>query len=194
MLSVLFVGSIVFQLLAYAIYGYQAFHEKIRPNRWSWIIFGGSTLLEALTFGAITDDPLKAMIFYISSVACIIVTLTILVRGVWKWPSITEWFCLTASIIALIIWQWGGEVFVAHLILIVAIPISFLPTYIDAWKRPHHENTLAWPFWSIGDFLALVIIVSRFDKIEELPYILTETTCHVAVWLIVRNRLTKTKK
>jgi hypothetical protein len=181
-------------IVAYITYYDQVVEESTRPNRWSWLIWSAATLVEALTYDAVNPDVMKALVFFISAGFCILLTLTIWRKSVWKLPTWEEGFCTFAVITALVVWFQFQQALLAHVIMVLAVPVSFLPTWRDAWNTPEHERPLAWALWSLGDFLTLLLILGRFETFENLPYIVVELGCHFMTWqIIVWRRNAKTR-
>ncbi len=185
-MDIILVGvSSIFTISAYVIYFKQTNEHSISPNRWSWLVWGIATILETLTYSEISDDFWKVITFYISSISCILLTLLIWKRSKWIKPDWTEVVSVTLSFIAIFIWLAFGYTLIAHYVLLVSLPIAFIPTYKDAYINYHREDSNAWLFWSISDFLILILVLTRLNTINELPYILIEFLCHIATFLIV---------
>jgi hypothetical protein len=186
--------SLIFGIIAYAQYFKDTIKESIQPNRWSWLIWSVSTLVEALTYGATSGDFLKAFIFYTSAACCLIVTSLIWLRSTWQKPSWTEFFCVFISIFALILWLYFRLTVWAHLLTVIALPVGFIPTWQSAWKNFLHENSLSWLYWTVGDFLAVAFVLSRLSKNIELPFVIMEALCQGAVLTIIILRKRKARK
>ncbi|MES2994915.1 MAG: hypothetical protein V4681_02710 [Patescibacteria group bacterium] len=171
------------------------------PNRWSWLIWGVTTIVEALTFQAISEgatvieNVLKTSVFYVSGICCILVTIRIWRKAEWKMPQWNEVISVIASLAAIVLWVIYHEAWWAHVVAIVAIPVSFIPSWIDARRNPEAEQSRAWGLWTLGDALTFGGILLLIDTDKELPYIITEFGCHAAMWLLVwRTRLCATAK
>jgi hypothetical protein len=119
---------------------------------------------------------------------CIIATIAVWRKGKWETPSLTEILCVVVSVVAVILWLYYRLTWWAHLLMIAAIPVSFIPTYLNAWKNYKHEDTPSWLFWTIGDTCALLLVLSRLDKYEEIPYASVEALCHALVLILILAR------
>lgn len=185
--SVMLIAAIAFGIAAYVEYFRDIQNEVITPNRWSWLIWSVATAMEALTYEAVSDDWVKGIAFFISAMCCFWVTILIWRKATWKKPDWTEIVSIVASGLALVIWLQFQLTLWAHLLMVLAVPIAFLPTWKSATKNPKNEKSRAWGLWSIGDLLTLLVILVRLDKVEELPFILVEFACHAVVWQMQRK-------
>lgn len=174
--------------IAYLLYMKDLVWGETSPNRWSWFIWTVSTAVEAMTYQEVSGDWMKSAIFYLSAFFCLLVTASIWLKGKWKWPSVSEFLCLAASVAALVLWLYYGEAGIAHWVAIGAVPIAFIPTWRGALKNPASEKSLAWPLWSLADFIVLLVIVTRLEHVDELPYATIEFFCHFLTWSLVRRR------
>ncbi len=180
----------IFAILGYRNYFKKISSNEIQPNRWSWLIWSFATILETITYDAVSEDPIKSIIFYIASVSCVIITIKIWNKSARKKPDdASEIFSVVMCLVAVIIWVSFNSAWWAHLVLLVSLPIAFIPTYKDAWKNYKSENCAAWWLWSIGDLFALLLILLRFDKAQEVPYAVIEFVCHALVVAIVVMRM-----
>lgn len=188
------VAAAAVTILAYIIYFVNLVWGETAPNRWSWLIWSGATLIEALTFNEVSGDSLQGSIFFISSACCFIITLAIWVRSKWKWPSFWELVCLVASAAALVLWLHYGLTLIAHLVMVAAVPVAFIPTWLAASADARKEKTSAWMIWTVGDALTLWLILSRLKEFDELPFIIMELLCHAGTWLLISYLLTRSPK
>lgn len=188
---VLFLISAILGVVAYVFYFKDTNRSSIKPNKWSWLIFSITTLLEALTFNEVSGDLLKSSVFFVSAFCCVAVTILIWSRAEWQKPDWTEWFCLVASAVAVVVWIGFGDAWWAHLIMIISVPIAFLPIYREAISNWQSEYTPAWSLWTLGDLAALILVLYRLDIIEEVPYALVEMLAHATVWYLVMKHRRK---
>lgn len=180
--------AIIIGVIGYGWYFKDVAASEIKPNRWSWLIWSAATLIEAFTFDAVSGDFFKSSIFFASAICCWMITLLIWSRSVWAWPDWTELGCVAFSVVSLVVWLVYSEALWAHLLMVVALPVAFVPTWRSAYRSPGHEMSPAWAIWSIGDLIALSQVVMRLNGWEELPFILMEFACHFSIWLTVTWR------
>ncbi len=165
-----------------------------RPNRWSWLIWCLTSYVEVATFKGISADWLKVIPLATTPIAC-----TILFWKVWKmredkWESrldrLIDICSVTASISAIVIWVCFQEKLWAHIIMIVAVPVSYIPTWRSIPKETHSGWERSWMLWTIMDALNLVLNIHRLNSLAELPYVTTELICHGSVWFLISRRST----
>ena len=181
----LLLASAGFGVAAYSFYFKDTVSAEIKPNRWSWLIWSITTAVESVTYHEVSGDWMKSTVFFLSAVCCGVVTARIWTKSKWQTPDWSEVVSIVASLGALGIWFKYRDVLGAHYLVVGALPIAFFPTWKEAWKDFGKEFTWAWPLWTIGDFFAILLILSRFEKREELPYAVMECLCHLVVWGIV---------
>jgi len=134
----------------------------------------------------VSEGRIKSSIFYISALCCVVLTIKIWSGSTWQRPKWNEIACLIASLTAVIVWVIFKQNTLAHFIAVGALPIAFIPTWKDAWDDWRKEDSASWALWSIGDMLAIAVVLSDLKSREELPYAVMEFICHAGVWLIVR--------
>ena len=183
---VMLAAAIAFSLAAYIQYFRDTANGIVAPNRWSWLIWSIATTVEALTYVAISGDWVKSAVFFIAAFSCIGITVLIWTKARWETPSLTEIVCVVASGLALILWLQFQFTLFAHLLMVLSVPIAFIPTWRSALTNPSNERSRAWGLWSFADLLTLIVILLRLTAVEELPFIIVEFASHATVWGIVR--------
>ncbi|MDT8759690.1 SET domain-containing protein [Sphingomonas psychrotolerans] len=185
-LDIWFALAIGLSLSGYAVYLLGLRRHTVQPNRASWLIWAAATSLEALTYAAVNPGAPQALVFAVSAVACLAVTLGIWRRSAWAPPSPTETFCIAASLTALLLWLVFREAFWAHMLAVAAVPVSFWPTWASLWADRARERSPAWGLWTFGDLATLLIAVRGPEPgVAELAYILVELLCHASVWFLI---------
>lgn len=181
-----FLLAIGFSFAGYATYLIGLRRELVEPNRASWLIWSAATTLEALTYAAVNPGAPQGWVFALSSVACIMVTIGIWRRSSWAPPSATETFCIAASLTALMLWLVFREAFWAHMLVVLAVPVSFWPTWASVWADRSRERSPAWGLWTFGDLATLLIAVRATQPgLAELAYVIVELLCHASVWFLI---------
>lgn len=189
MTVVLLIWISVFQGIGYFRYFSEIVRGQIKPNKWSWLIWSGTIVVETLTYGAVVDDIYKTAAFFVSVVACVIVTIAIWSKSVWEKPTKVEIFSTVASILSILIWIKYDSAVWAHILITIALPIAFVPSFQDAWKDYKKEDIYAWQFWSIGDFIVILLILARKTSNPfDFPYAIIEFACHAVMWTAIAIR------
>lgn len=174
-----------FSIAGYVFYYFAIKKDTISPNRWSWIIWAVATLVETLTYHESFGSLFESSIFYISSTACIVITLLIWRVAKWKKPDGTEIFSVIACVLSMIVWYLYQTAFWAHIIMLIALPVAFIPTFKSARIDYKHEDTPAWGLWTIGDLFCFFFIFLENKTQEELYYISIEFFCHCSIFVLV---------
>jgi len=171
-------------MIAYGIYYKDIKSSSIQPNKWVWMTFGITTIMEALTYSEVSSGPAR-VIFFISAGCCLVVTWLIWSRAKWDKPSWEEFFCLAACVLAVILWLGFQETLWAHMLMVISVPVAFIPSYREVFKDHVSEDTHAWMIWTIGDMLALVLILGTRSDWESFPYAVVEAMSHAGMWIMV---------
>lgn len=192
-------AAVAVGVLAYWNYFRDIAVKETKPNRWSWLAWSITTLVEAFTFNAVNEDWTKSVPFFVSGICCVIVTLRIWNRAAWKWPNPTEALCILASLGAVVLWLRYDQAVWAHLVTILAVPIAFIPTWATTKENPRAEDSSAWWLWTIGDALALTFILMQpgvpgAEEWMDKPYAVIELLCHASTAILVSVLLIRQKR
>jgi hypothetical protein len=180
------IGAIVLAAAGYATYLLALTRHLVEPNRTSWLIWATATGVEAGTYAAVNPGAPQAVVFALSTVACVIVTAAMWRRSRWRAPDPLEIACLVACLGAIALWLFFKETFWAHMLVVAAVPISFWPTWASVREDRTRELTPAWGLWTLGD-LATLMVATRDAPIglAEHGYVFVELVCHASVWLMI---------
>ena len=178
--------AVVLSLAGYGIYLVGLRRHLVEPSRASWLIWSVATGVEAATYLAVNPGQPQGLIFVLSAVSCLVVTLSMWGRSRWSTPSATEAVCMTASLAAIVLWIPLKETFWAHMLVVAAVPLGFWPTWASVFEDRARERSPAWGLWTLGD-LATLIIATRTPGfgVGEYAYIFVELLCHASVWFMV---------
>lgn len=181
-----FLIAIAANFTGYVVYLTGLRRQLVQPNRASWLIWSAATLVEASTYAAVNPGAAQSIVFLISSAACLIVTLGIWRQSAWSPPSRSETICMIACLGALLLWLAFRSAFWAHMLVVVAVPISFWPTWESVAQDRARERSPAWGLWTIGD-LATLLVAARSEDINlaGYAYIFVEVACHASVWFMI---------
>jgi glucan phosphoethanolaminetransferase (alkaline phosphatase superfamily) len=192
MIQLLVIIAIVSTVAAYWVYRNEISKEgDMSPNRWSWLIWGFTTIIEAATFYAVSKSMTQSIVLFVSTFACIVVALSVWNRQQWKRPTWTEIASVVMSIGAIGIWLLFKQDWWAHVLVIIAVPVSFLPTWATLRTGESKEVVMPWLLWTIGDALTLIVILITLDDPKEIPYMVVETICHASVLLVALKQRCK---
>ena len=173
-------------IAAYGFYWWGIKRQLVRPNRSSWLIWSAITTVEALTYQAVNEGLLQNIIFFINAASCLFITFAIWRQSAWQKPSSAEYLCMALSLFAMILWLGFQAELWAHLLVVAAVPLGFIPTWVSALQDKRRENSPAWGLWCLADLSTLtLILLSAQSHGMDLPYILIELACHVVVWVVI---------
>ena len=181
-----FIVAVALSLAGYGVYLAGLRRHLVEPSRASWLIWAVATGVEAATYLAVNPGQSQGLIFVLSAVSCIVVTLAMWRRSRWNRPSTTETVCMAASLAAVILWLPLKETFWAHMLVVAAVPLGFWPTWASVFEDRARERSPAWGLWTLGD-LATLIVATRTQGfgVGEYAYIFVELLCHASVWFMV---------
>lgn len=184
--DVWFLIAMTFSFAAYGVYLLGLRRATVRPNRASWLIWSASAAAEALTYAAVNPGSPQGWVFILSAVCCLIVTAFLWRGSNWVPPTTIEAFCMSACLIALLIWVAFREAYWAHMLVVAAVPVSFWPTWVSVWKDRSAERSPAWGLWTVGD-LATLLVAARAGGSgpDEFAYIFVELACHASIWFMI---------
>lgn len=174
---------------AYILYGLGVRRGLVEPNRASWLIWSATTFTEALTYNAVNQGAAQNIVFFGSAIACIMVTLSVWRHSTWERPTTLESVSMAAATAAIILWLGWNEAWWAHLLMLVMIPVSFLPTLASIARNRESENSPAWGLWAIADFSLLgYVLLTTNGRGGDIPYVVCELLCHLTVWGMIGFR------
>ncbi|PAX08558.1 SET domain-containing protein [Sphingomonas lenta] len=180
------IGAIALAAGGYATYLLALTRNLVEPNRTSWLIWAAATGVEAGTYAAVNPDAPQAIVFALSTVACVVVTAAMWRRSRWRAPDPLEIACLVACLGAITLWVFFRQAFWAHMLVVAAVPVSFWPTWASVREDAGRERTPAWGLWTLGDFATLVVATRAAPiGLEEHGYVFVELVCHASVWLMI---------
>ncbi len=181
-----FIVAMMLSLSGYGIYLAGLRRHLVEPSRASWLIWAVATGVEAATYAAVNPGEMQGLIFAVSAMACLVVTLAMWRRSRWTRPSPTETTCMAASLAAVILWLPLKETFWAHMLVVAAVPLGFWPTWVSVWEDRGRERSPAWGLWTLGDLATLIVATrSAGSGIGEYAYVMVELLCHASVWFMV---------
>ncbi|WP_258043073.1 SET domain-containing protein [Sphingomonas sp. NBWT7] len=170
----------------YAIYLAGLRQRLVEPNRASWLIWGTSTTIEAVTYAALNPRTPQSYVFLLSAAACLGIALALWRRSRWSAPDTVESLCMGASLAAIVLWLVFREAFWAHMLVVAVVPISFWPTWRSAIADRARERSPAWGLWTVGDLATLLLATrSGSQDVGEYAYVFVELVCHASVWFII---------
>jgi hypothetical protein len=125
------------------------------------------------------------MYFIVSSLCCIFITEKIWKFSSWKGVSRAQKNALVFYSLSIAIWPLFHLPFIAHLLLLIIIPVTFFPIYISAFRNYKTENSIPWLLWSVSDLMIIITIFLKMNTVQELPYAIVNFICPFTVFAII---------
>jgi hypothetical protein len=172
------VSALVLHLIAYGFYAHEVFHERIRPNVITWLmwLFGG--VVELVTYNAIVGShwSTNALPF-----ACVLgiggITIAIAIaqlrnrrnRTQYRYhrPVLSDYFLVLFDASAVLYWIFGGNAVIANALAVSTSIITFIPLWRTTYLDPDGEQNLPWIIWSIA-YLCMFFAVYLGESSSEI--------------------------
>ncbi|MFH0891151.1 MAG: hypothetical protein V1867_00055 [Candidatus Falkowbacteria bacterium] len=161
LILVIGISAAVLHAVAYILYNLQTKRNQSKPNVASWSIWAFLAILNAFSFHKMSGNALLTLQFFTASVACALTFAHALISGKFAWPKFLEWICLSLGLIAALVWWKFQNATGANMIVIVALIISFIPTWQGVLNDPFIEMPHAWVIWTAAYCLTTLNIVIK---------------------------------
>lgn len=152
------------------------------PNAASWTLWVVIVVLNAVSYGIMTGDSVKAYLLFASSLGVIAVFVNAFRRGAFK--PLSEWDRTTffIGIIAIVVWWRFNSATYGNIILQFAFFISFIPTLRSVIKDPLCEPPIPWFLWGISIAGMLVVVLLRWQgQLQDLIYPIQGSILHTLI-------------
>lgn len=177
------------QVAAFVVYNRNMIKGSSTPNATTWSLWAFLTGLNAASYAAMTGDLAKYFLPIASAVATIFTFGYALMRG--KFGKIDAWdrLVLVLGIVAGFVWWWRQSAEYANMLVVLAIAISFWPTYRGVWRDPTLERPAPWFLWTSAYVLFAVTVVLRWrGEYQDLLLPVSFALLHGVVGMLVMLR------
>jgi hypothetical protein len=173
-----------------AIIGYVIYYLNIKTtgivfNRLAWIVASVSISLETITYCVVSNDYVRSFYFIVSALCIILITIKIWKFAKWDSSSQVQKYSLVFYSLSIAIWPLFDLPFIAHLLFLLVIPVTFFPIYISAYRNFKTEKSLAWLLWSASDLIIIISICINIKTVQALPYAIVNFICPFTVYAII---------
>ncbi len=181
----IFLGlSILFEIVAYALYLKAIFTGKAKPHR--------TTRLVILVIANVTALSLFAqqnyIVFWLASVAVVfswIIFLLSFKYGMGGWEK-TDIACLVIAIGGIVLWKATDDPFLALYAAILADFTGMIPTLLKTYHKPHTE---VWYFFFLSGVSALCNIVALpFFTFQQYAYPMYILFINLLMVILIRRK------
>jgi len=184
--------GIAFGGARYIIYLRDMFRGTAKPHPFSWFVWG---LMAAIVFFAQLSEGAGAgaWITGLVGAACLGISVLALYKGE-KGITKSDWVCLLASIIGVVLWRLTSEPLLAVVIIVIADAIAYIPTYRKAFYKPHEEPAYTYFLAAMRSVFGVLALQSFTITNWLYPASLILTDGGFVVYLLVRRwQLARTK-
>lgn len=173
--------------VGYILYNMQSKKGTSKPNIVSWSIWAFMAGLNLLSFAEVTSFA-HALQYVVGTLAAIVTFVLALLWGRFDWPSKREAAIFVICLISVGVWQSFDSASAANLIFLVALLVSFYPTFMGVYKDPTKEKATSWIVWTTAFAVNLLnnILSWNGDPVSVInPIILL--VLHASIWILSRK-------
>jgi hypothetical protein len=165
---VLGVGAALLHGTAYVLYNIQTHFGQSKPNPASWSVWTVLAIINAFSFQELSGDLVSTLQSFIGSVACIFTFGYALLNGKFSRLGRKEWFTLAMALLAVMVWWIFQNAAYANMIVLLAILVSFKPTFDGVYKDPFKEVPRSWWLWTLAYGLTTASVLIRHKPLLAL--------------------------
>jgi len=166
---ILAISAGILQILGYYFYTRNILKTNQTPNLASWIIWGYGSLIESISYIQMADDEVKSILPIVCCIACIITVIIIVQNKRFQNLDTIDYLCITIDILSMIVWWWYGAT-KGHMVVMAGVGLSFIPMIKGLWLNQTSEKPLPWLIWCIAYTIAILVVIMRWEKWEDLIY------------------------
>ena len=146
---------------------------ETKPAKASWIIWA---ILDSIAFaGMYVKDAVNGQILGAVIGVWVIVFLAFK-YGSPGWTKLDK-FCLAGAATGIVLWVMFSNPVFGIVTSVTVIFIGSIPTFVNAWKNPGHDNRFAWTIFWLSCVFA-VLAIPRFswaDVSQPVSFLLIES-------------------
>ena len=162
----------VIHLLGYWLY-YKAMNsgkDSIKPEPMSWLIWTVGSVVNLVTYAIMAGDWVKDILPAVCSISCVAIFCVQIRKGLFEKLTKEGILMLSLDICAMMIAFVSKSATVGNIACQVGTVASYVPMIRSTVRNPNQEKPLPWIFWSTAYALDVVLIISRWDKWEDVAY------------------------
>ena len=151
-------------IAAYTTYNWSTFVGTAQPNVVSWGLWSFITILSSSSYFKMSGDPWKSVLPTLNCLLSIVTFVVALTNGKAVGLGLYDQIVLGIGLVACFAWFFTGSAKLTNILVLSAIAIGFIPTYISVWKNPISERTLSWMLWTICYPLGAWLVLLRWKE------------------------------
>lgn len=172
-------------IVAFLFYNKQMIRGESTPNTATWTIWVFLSTLNAASYLFASEDIVKTILPFASTIACIGTFIYSVVKGKLSRLDWTDSFILALGIVASALWFYYQSATIANMVIQVAVMISFIPTWRGVIKNPKVERAFPWFLWSASYIVNITTVILRWQgQPQDLVYPINCLILHGSVGLL----------
>lgn len=160
---VLGIAAAVFHGTGFILYRRQMKRKHSTPNIAMWSVGMFLTLLNALTFRAMSGDPAATLQFFVGFLGCSYIFFYALTKRHFKWPGPMEVVTIFLGVVGGVIWFKFRQATWANMIVFLALAISTWPTFLAVYRDPFKDSPCSWIMWTTAYVITTINVMLRPD-------------------------------
>lgn len=172
------------QLAGYYYY-YRSIKNGVRPNTTSWTIWTFGNILEILSYVYLTGDWVKNLLPIACGVASIFLYAHCLAYGKFRKLQKEDYILILSDLVATALWYFTTSPLVGNIAYQVSTIISFIPIIREIYDEDENETPLPWAIWSASYFMAIILVLLRWEKWGDLIYPVVYFILHFTVLILI---------
>lgn len=163
-------------------------YKDKRPSVVSWLLWAVTANLNFFSYKTMSSWVV-ALLAFTSSLMCIITLLAAVTKLTLKKPTLIDYITLALGLASIVVWVLLGSATNANLIVLAAIALGFFATYRNALQNPADEPVSAWTVWTAGFFLALIVVILKWEgNYSQLYYPCMMLALSLAMAVLLRRK------
>ena len=152
----------VLDVVGYASYVRGVARSATIPNTASWCLWLLLSLLNLVSFVAVAGTWERSALPAMGSLACAVAFLLLARRGTLQRLTAHEWWIASIALGSLLVWWLTRSAVAGNVTLLVAVSLSFVPTYLGIMEGRTREHPFPWILWTLAYvFLTLAVRIGH---------------------------------
>ncbi|MFA6095556.1 MAG: hypothetical protein WC767_01810 [Candidatus Paceibacterota bacterium] len=180
-------------IIAFCLYGRSMIKDKAHPNTAMLVIWAFGSFITLFNYDFVANDWLKESVALVDTVGCLAIFWIFVGRGKFDIKKLKNVDCMIvmADVVAIVIWQIYGSALIAYAVLQVSAALSIVPMCRQVWEGNEEEDTLVWFLWTSAYFISGVVVVLRWEGVQDIIYQANYTLMHLAVAIVCVKKAKK---
>ena len=179
--------AVLIAFVSYIPYFRDIFAGKTKPHAFTWLIWGS---LNAIAFVGQIQDNAGAGSWAVGFTALALLSIFVIAlsKGE-KDIKPFDWFCMSGSVLAIILWAITSEPLTAILLITFIDALGFLPTVRKSYNKPHEETLITFLLSTVKYGLVIVALQNYTLVTVLFPLSLVIMNGLFVAMLLVRRKM-----